>query len=471
MKNNFLKNTVSVALSNGIVLLSSIISGFVIPRILGVTEYGYYQTYALYLSYTALLHFGFVDGVLLKYAGLEYNKIDKKRFNTNTRFYFLMQIVVFLILLSGSVLLKDLFAKRMLVFISFDSLFINITSYYQYVSQGTMRFKELSIRKVLQASFKVILVLVLFIVHKMNYIDNITSSYYIAGICVIDLLLMLWYMITYREISFGTGYGLSSSIKEFRELFYKGIIMTLAYQTAHLVFSLDKQFVVKLYDTDTYSIYAFAYSLIYMVTVVVNAVSLVLFPNMKQKKNEENIKAFDELLSLITIIVFAALSGFFLMKYVLAIVVPKYEYSLVYVRIVFPGLAISCAITIIVFNYYKVFNKISIYFLIGLFVLALGALFNWIAYRLFDTPEAISIASIVTLFVWLLLSQVYFIKKFGTSPIKNTLYILLLSLSFWLCTTPIINNLIGMLIYIISFGCVTYIMHRTTITKYLRKLK
>ena len=68
-KSTFTKNILRVMTSRGIMLLSEILLGFVVPKILGVSGYGYLKTYSLYTAYTALLHFGFVDGILLYFAG------------------------------------------------------------------------------------------------------------------------------------------------------------------------------------------------------------------------------------------------------------------------------------------------------------------------------------------------------------------------------------------------------------------
>lgn len=466
-----MKNTIWVALSNGLVLISSIISGFIVPGILGVTEYGYYQTFTLYLVYTALLHFGFVDGVLLKYAGTEYAAIDKKKFNSITRFYVLTQGLASVILFIVALTLSDSRAKAIMLFIAVDTLFLNITIYYQYVSQSTMRFKELSIRRVLQACMKIFIVVLLYFLYRKEILRQITAYYYIGGICIVDCALALWYMLTYRDITFGERLDFASCMDEFKSLYRTGLMLTLAFQGAHLVFVLDRQFVVKLFDTDTYSIYAFAYSLISMITTVIGAVSIVLFPSMKQKKNEETVNCFDEWIALISIVVFASMCGYFVLHDILRWVVPKYENSLSYVRIVFPGLAVSCSISIIVLNFYKVFHKIALFMRIVVGVLVLGAALNLTAYQIFGTPSAISAASIVTLSVWFLLSQLYFMKEYGTSPWKNLLYMAVLSAAFWISTSPALGSLTGLGVYFLAFAGMTLLLHGKMLKRYLRKVK
>lgn len=89
MKNQktIVKNLIMVLLSNTLILLSSIVVGLIIPKILGVTNYGYYKIFTLYAGYTSLLHFGFLDGILLKHGDEDFNELNKKLFRLNSHFF------------------------------------------------------------------------------------------------------------------------------------------------------------------------------------------------------------------------------------------------------------------------------------------------------------------------------------------------------------------------------------------------
>lgn len=86
-KNTFSKDLITVIFSNLIILLSSVVTGFIVPKLLGVEGYGYYKIFTLYLSYSALAHMGYVDGVLLQFAGKEYEELSKEKFRRYTAFF------------------------------------------------------------------------------------------------------------------------------------------------------------------------------------------------------------------------------------------------------------------------------------------------------------------------------------------------------------------------------------------------
>lgn len=473
-KNKTVKDFGMVLVSNILVLFSSILTGLVIPKLLGVANYGYYKIFTLYLGYTALLHFGFVDGILLFHAGEDYSKINVLKFRRDTRFFGKTQIIVSIIIIIVSAIVFEGIYKFMFIMIGVDTIATNMTSYYQYVSQCTMRFKELSIRKVYQAALRILMTVTFFLFHWVGVIGNLSAYIYIFCLVAIDILLLIWYVVTYREITFGTAEKLRNNFNEIIGYYKRGIVLTIAFQVANLIFNLDRQFVSILYNTETYALYSFAYSLISMATTVIGAVSLVLFPNLKRRSRATISDDFSKGMAAIAILVFAAHIGYYPLCGFIKWFLPDYVQSLVYLKIIFPGLAISSCISVIIFTYYKLLDKNIIYFIISCFVLLISALLNWMAYVLFETPEAISWASVVTLLIWYIMSELYFIKDYHVKWKKNFIYILLVSVGFYGTAFLVENNIIGIVLYTIIFAAITILFYKQLIVESLgmiRKVK
>ena len=55
-------------------MLMSIMMSLFVPKLLNVTNFGYWQLFIFYYGYVGFFHFGLNDGVYLKYGGVEYNK-------------------------------------------------------------------------------------------------------------------------------------------------------------------------------------------------------------------------------------------------------------------------------------------------------------------------------------------------------------------------------------------------------------
>ena len=81
-KQGLFKNLSYTVLANGTNTLVSMVLVLFVPKVLGVTEYAYWQLYLFYASYVGFFHLGWADGVYLKFGGKEYESLDKQYFNT-----------------------------------------------------------------------------------------------------------------------------------------------------------------------------------------------------------------------------------------------------------------------------------------------------------------------------------------------------------------------------------------------------
>ena len=71
-----------------------------VPKMLGVEEFSYWQLFLFYLSYVGLFHFGITDGMYLKNGGLTYDEINKKEIGSQFWFLFILDFL-FLIITQG----------------------------------------------------------------------------------------------------------------------------------------------------------------------------------------------------------------------------------------------------------------------------------------------------------------------------------------------------------------------------------
>lgn len=251
-----------------------------------------------------------------------------------------------------------------------------------------MRFKEWSLRRIIVAVLKSFLVLILFALDKTGHLDTVSYKLFISAIVIIDCILFIWYLYTYREISFGKASALLHKWKDAIKYFRCGIALTIAYEISSLIFSLDRQFVAVFFDIETYGVYSFAYRIISMVTTIVGAASTVLFPTLKRKSKEQVLMSFDNNMAVTSLVVFAFLIGYYPLCKFIKCFLPEYSGSLVYFRILFPGIALTNCISSVIFNYFKVLDKNFEYFGICTCVLFFSVASNYCIYLIMRTPEA-----------------------------------------------------------------------------------
>ena len=442
-----------VVMGNIALLFAKCIIWLIIPKLLGVTEYGYYKIFTLYLAYAMILHFGFSDGVLLLYGGKDYKEINEMEFRMYSRFFSFFQGGIFLICIIIGFTVKNV-DRYLLCMLGSDIFFINMSTYFKFISQAIMRFEELTRRNILESLLQISAVLLMFILSKMKMM-NISGRLYILFLVIIDALILLWYLPKYRQIIL----GISEKINwlKIRSVFCTGILLTLAFQVSHLVFILDRQMVSLLFDLDTYALYSFAYSITNLVTMTINAVSVVLFPSLKRLELGKISEQYSIFMAGITIAVFFMLTGYYPLIYFIQWFLPEYAGALQYIGIIFPGLAIHSCINIIIFTYYKVLNRLKQYTYICLLVLIIGFLLNVLGYKLFETPIIFSIASIITLLIWYLFAQKYIFEDHRKMDMYNFGYICIMVGWFYLINYFIQYRIITMIIYLMGFFLITFV--------------
>nr|WP_318753425.1 hypothetical protein [Globicatella sp. PHS-GS-PNBC-21-1553] len=146
MKMNFkelLTNFSFVIISNLTNLLISSLAILIIPKVIGVREYGYWQLYAFYISYAGFFHLGWPDGIYLRYGGVEYENLDKD--------YFFKQIIlynIYLFIVTGFVLLFvnlnnfDTDKSFIYYMASCNIILLNIRVFFVLLLQATNEIKK-----------------------------------------------------------------------------------------------------------------------------------------------------------------------------------------------------------------------------------------------------------------------------------------------------------------------------------------
>lgn len=418
-----------VAFSNVIQLISSILISFVIPNMLGLTNYGYYKVFILYLTYVGLFHFGFIDGIYLKYGGNDYESLDKKSFRTYFKFLLLIELGVSLIGLLFTVFFIEGQHQLIFIFLFLNLIAVNLTSYYQFISQITSRFKEYSTRIVLLSFTNILIVAFLYFMKISDY------RIYITLIVSTNYILLLLYLYTYRDITFGKS-GKIGEIKHEIVFFFKtGIPLLLANLASTLVITVDKQIVEILFPVEVFGVYSFAYSMLSMITVVVSAVSIVLYPTLKRTNLENIPKNYYNLNRIIILVVLFGLMGYFPLLWFVPRFLPDYVGALVIFRVALPGLVLISSISAVKHNFFKITNKNFAFFLIGLIAVSTNALLNIVAYSIYGTTVSIAISSIFGISLWYIITESYMVKKHNIRWKSNFVLILIGVSTFYLVTS------------------------------------
>ncbi len=445
---HFGKNLFYVAFSRLVSLASGVLVGLLLPKVFTITDYGYYKVFTLYAAYTALLHFGFVDGLLLALAGKEYDSLNKEKIRTYTRFFWGFECIVAGVMLAvGAFFLKGE-SRFLLVMLSANTLLVNLTTYYQFLSQAVQRFGDYSAKTLLVSLIRLCFVVILFGIYLRGG-TAISYRIYLLGLSFFDLLMLIWYVVIYREITFGKRLALPAVKKEIYSIFKTGITLTLAYQVSHIILALDRQFVSILFPTETFAKYSFAYSIVSMVSTMISSLSVVLLPMLKSKTREYVVGACKKCVTIIAILASGALVCYYPFALFVDWFLPDYHDSLQYIAIVLPTFLFTSVISVVIFTVAKVLNMNFEFLKDSCLVLLAGVLANVVAYCLVKAPEAISYASLLVMILWLFIAGNRMKRKIGVRIYRQMVYLIGVAVIF-LITAGVHQSLLH--------GCLSYLI-------------
>ena len=455
---NFISNIIKVLISNVSTIVAGIIIGFIIPKVISVEGFGYYKTFTLYASYAGLFSLGIIDGIVLDYGGCDYEDYDKELFRSIFRWYVLIHLVWAALLIAVSFFFKDSNYSYIVIMIAVYMMLSNFVGFFQQISQITQRFKEYSLIKITQSAMRVasgLIMVAIFLISK-----NLVSYKIYVCLSVLEFLFVsAGYFHIYKEIIKGRCHSLASTRKTVIHLSTIGFPLLFANLSSTLILNIDRQFVNILFSNTEYAVYAFAYNLLALVTVATSAVATVLYPMLKRTTKDTLKKNYSNLIGTMLMLVFGIIIIYFPLCWFITWFLPNYTESLIIFRIIFPGLAISSAITVIMHNYYKTLGDNMLFFVRSLIVLGISAAANYAAYSMFHTTVSISMASIISILIWYVYAEQYFVKNYQYSRWGNLLYIFLMMGAFYMITI-IDNLLLSGLLYAAAFIIITVVLQK-----------
>lgn len=456
---SFFKNILKVSASNIVSLLSGVVTGFLLPKMMGLEGYANYKIYTLYLTYIALTSLGLGDGLYLQYAGIDRDKLDKNQIKYYLRKYYFQLLLIFFIAVSVSLFVVPDENRFVCIALSLTILSSQIIAVHQNLSVITSRFNEYSTRLIIKAVITTLFVAILFgefLIKK----TEISYQIYIVGIVLVDFILAIWYIFTYNDFNFGRIDSEKLHGIKYTSLLCLGFPLLISNMAGSIFLNFDRQFVSVLFAKTDYAIYAFAYNLLTLITTMTSAVSIVLFPALRKIKGIDIKNELLKYSKTFNIIVALCLSVYFVLCWIVGAFLPKYIKSIEVLRVVLPGLIFSSSVTVVLNNFYKLENKIKIYFLGTLSALIVAIGFNFLAYHIWKSYISISWISLLALVYWYFVSYLYFVKKYHVPVLKNFIYLVTVCVAFYLITGFVTNIALGMIIYLMAYGCITILFNK-----------
>lgn len=428
------KGIVVILGANIINLIFQLLTNFLIPKFLSVDCYAEVKSFQLYVSYSGLLHLGYVDGMYIKFGGRGIDQIDRRELSTD-----LSTLLVFQVVLTGCLLAIASGSKNWTLTASALAILpLNIAGYYKLLFQATGEFEYC-------ARVSNVTTILTFLVNMGLLLVRCFTDYrfYMIAYVVVDFVVMFLCAYFTRKCTNGARLiQLSFSTKCFWKDIQNGIFLMLGNFSSMILTGMDRWFIKALMDNTAFAMYSFAVSMENLMNVAVTPVSTTLYNYFcvhKEEKNLKNIKG--------KIFLFAAaiVACAFPAKFILETFLTKYLGASDVIFYLFGAQIFYIIVKCFYVNLYKAQKRQKIYFVKLTAVIVVGFLFNAGLYALMHTKEAFAIGTMLCGVVWYFLSEMDF--KTLRSGWRENLFLLLATVSYLLLGT-FAESLIGLLLYV-----------------------
>ena len=211
---------------------------------------------------------------------------------------------------------------------------------------------------------------------------------------------------------------------------------------------------------EKYAIYAFAYNMLSIITLSVSSFSSIIYPIIKKNEGISLEKKYIYFRTVLLVVSSICLIAYFAIELIVNNYLPKYSASIKILRVIFPGIILTSSISIISLSFYKVLNKQYKYFINSIVAFVLSFLLNFLFLIIFKSMIAISIASIISLNLWYIITEIYLAKKIKNNWLKSYIYTFIVTIIFYLLTNISMSLFFIAIAYALIIIILSYLFYK-----------
>lgn len=447
---SFIKNFSYTLISNLISLIVSALVVLIIPKLIGVEEYGFWQLYLFYSSYVGFMHFGWNDGIYLRYGGKRYEELNKQLFFSQFWMLVFSQAVIAVLIFIFSVYItadnNRLFILQM---VGLVLVIVNTRYMLLFILQATNRIKNYAYITMMDRLVYIVLIILFLVFGIRDYKLMVAADLVGKGIS------LTYAMYCCKDIVFQTITEFYFSCSEAIKNISVGIKLMFANIASILIIGVIRFGIERSWDVATFGKVSLTLSVSNLTMIFINAVGIIMFPILRRTDKDKLPNIYIIMRDFLMVILLGILLAYYPLKVIMSAWLPQYAESLMYMALVFPMFIYEGKMALLINTYLKALRKEKIMLSINLISLVLSLFVTVITTKMLGNLD-LAIGSIVALLAFRsVLSEVFISKILKISMHKDIILELALTLIFIL-SGWFINSWHMVLVY--GMGYIFYII-------------
>lgn len=442
------KNISFTFLSNIVCTVVSVLVVFFVPKSVGVENYGYFQLYLFYINYTGFLHFGWADGVYLRYGGAYYKDLDKPMFATQFRLFVAMELLFSIVLCSWAYFFVDLAEKQVVYSLIGISMFLALPkTFLQYLLQGTNRIKEyatlIMIERVVYGSLALLIV----------FAQKDSFSLIIGTDLIGKFVALLYAFYHCRDIVFGHFGSLKDAFADVFANVKVGIKLMLANVASLLILGVVRWSIEHEWNVSVFGKISLTLSISNIMMLFIRSVSMVLLPTLRRTDSSKYASIYSSLKIGFLIAVLGALLLYYPLNTFLLYWLPAYADSLKYMAILFPLCIYEGKLSLLVETYLKTMRMEKVLLMSNIVTLVFSCLLTVLFVFVLENLTWTVLAILLIFAFRTFLGEFFLSQKLKIKIVRDGLLECFL-VSAFVATSWFLNSVVGLIAY-----CLIYILY------------
>lgn len=430
LKIDFLKNLLYAFSAQFITLLLNVIMSLIVPKLLGVEEFAYWQLFLFYIGYVGLFHFGFNDGLYLRLGGKNYEELYFNLIGTQVKINVVLQVFLCTILLIiVSFVIQD--EKRMFILFmaALYMVMSNLCNCIGYVFQAVNKTRIYSISVIVDKFLFLIIVVVLLEFNTENFQPFVVLYVFTRAIA---LIYCFWIG---RKIVFSKISALAITCKEIIINMSIGIKLTISNITSSLIVGIGRQIIDYRWGLAAFGKFSFSLSLCTFILNFISQISMVLFPALRKidGKQLKNVYHFGR--DVLDIILPLAYLAYVPIYYVCSWWLPQYQESLKYLGLLLPYCIFEGKMSFLCTTYFKVLREENKLLLFNVITMIVSLVTSLIGAHIANNIYFVVLAMVVSIIFRSIISELYLARIMETKIlavlVENVLLAVVFMVSTW----------------------------------------
>lgn len=444
---SFIKNMSYTISSNLISLIISTLVVLIVPKLIGIEEYGYWQLYIFYTSYVGFLHFGWNDGIYLRFGGEEYNNLDKRLFYSQFIELLGSQLFIAILIWLGSfILVEDINRGFILQMVAIVMVLVNTRLMFFYILQATNRIKEFARLTMLDRIVYILLVVIFLLFGVRDYKLMIIAD--LVG----KFISLFFAMLACKDIVFNKLNTFYLTLSETIININVGIKLMFANIAGMLIIGIVRFGIERAWDVATFGKVSLTLSISNMMMIFINAVGIIMFPILRRTNKDKLANIYSTMRDFLMVMLLGFLIIYYPLKTVMAAWLPQYADSLLYMALVFPMFIYEGKMALLINTYLKTLRREKAMLKINLVSMILSLFMTYITSQIFINLDMAILNIVILLAIRSAFAERYLAKELYIKVKKDIALETLLTIIFIL-TGWFVNSWMTVLFYGIAYMC------------------